>query len=104
NEWLLFIDADCEPLPGILDAYFAEPPGPQVGALAGDVLDAPGQDALVARYTRSRQLLDADRGAAFEFKPAAVTANLLVRRATWAAVGGFLEAIRSGGDSDFSWR
>jgi colanic acid/amylovoran biosynthesis glycosyltransferase len=104
NEWLLFVDADCEPVPGIVDAYFAEPPGREIGALAGDVLDAPEQDALVARYTRSRQLLDADRGASFEFKPAAVTANLLVRRSAWAAVGGFLEAIRSGGDSDFSWR
>jgi glycosyltransferase involved in cell wall biosynthesis/GT2 family glycosyltransferase len=103
NNWLLFVDADCEPAADILDAYLAQLPDEGVGALAGDVFDAE-QDAVVARYTRSRQLLDADRGAAFEYKPAAVTANLMVRREAWAAVGGFLEAIRSGGDSDFSWR
>src|SRR3954451_10464820 len=104
SDWLLFIDADCRPDPGILDSYFAAAPGERVGALAGDVLDDPSQTALVARYTRSRELLDADRGAAFEYKPQAVTANLMVRRAAWASVGGFLEAIRSGGDTDFSWR
>ena len=104
NDWLLFMDADCVPEPDLLDAYLPETPAERTGALAGDVLDAPGQNALVARYTRSRQLLDADRGAAFGYKPAAVTANLMVRRAAWSAAGGFLEAIRSGGDSDFSWR
>ena len=104
NDWLLFMDADCVPEPDLLDAYLADAPGERTGALAGDVLDAPGQNALVARYTRSRQLLDADRGAEFEYKPQAVTANLMVRRAAWSAAGGFLEAIRSGGDSDFSWR
>ena len=25
NEWILFLDADCTPQPGLLDAYFAEP-------------------------------------------------------------------------------
>lgn len=104
NEWLLFMDADCIPTAGILDAYLPADPGEHVGALAGDVLDDAAQDALIARYTRSRKLLDADRGMAFGFKPQAVTANLMVRRAAWASVGGFLEAIRSGGDTDFSWR
>ncbi len=33
-----------------------------------------------------------------------MTANLLVRRAAWASVGGFHEGIRSGGDTEFSWR
>ena len=104
NEWVLFIDSDCRPAADLLDAYFREPVGDRVGALAGDVLDARDQDALVARYTRSRRLLDADRGAEFAYKPAAVTANLLVRKAGWSAVGGFVEGIRSGGDSDFAWR
>jgi colanic acid/amylovoran biosynthesis glycosyltransferase len=104
NEWVLFMDADCRPVPELLDAYFAEPVGERVGALAGDVLDDPAQTALIARYTRSRQLLDADRGMEFAYKPQAVTANLMVRRAAWAALGGFAEGIRSGGDTDFSWR
>ena len=34
----------------------------------------------------------------------AVTANLLVRREAWKAVGGFAEHPRSGADADFCWR
>ena len=34
----------------------------------------------------------------------AVTANVLVRREAWAAVGGFAEGTRSGADADFCWR
>lgn len=104
SDWLLFMDSDCMPVPDLLDRYFSAPVTENVGALAGDVLDAADQDAVVARYTASRELLDADRNIEFEYKPAAITANLMVRRAAWSSIGGFLEGIRSGGDSDFSWR
>ncbi|MDP9293112.1 MAG: glycosyltransferase, partial [Actinomycetota bacterium] len=55
NEWLLFIDADCVPPAGLLDQYFAAPPGPRCGVVAGEVAGAPDQDALLARWTRSRR-------------------------------------------------
>jgi hypothetical protein len=38
------------------------------------------------------------------YRPMAVTANLLVRRAAWESVGGFAERTRSGADADFCWR
>jgi GT2 family glycosyltransferase len=34
----------------------------------------------------------------------AVTANLLVRRSAWEALGGFAEDSVSGADADFCWR
>jgi GT2 family glycosyltransferase len=104
NDWLLFVDADCRLPPSLLDDYFRAGPVPEgVGAVAGAVVGDPDQDALAARYARSRRHLDqADH--LREDPPYAITANLLVRRDAWSAVGGFAEGVRSGGDTDFSWR
>src|SRR2546429_9038116 len=35
SEWLLFMDGDCIPAAGILDAYFDAPPAPACGGVAG---------------------------------------------------------------------
>lgn len=102
NDWFLFTDADCQPGPLILDLYFSESPGDQCGAVAGEVK---AQDSgLLARYAVSRGMLSQKAGMEHSFRPSAVTANLLVRRAAWHSVGGFHERIRSGGDTDFCWR
>jgi hypothetical protein len=57
-EWILFLDADCRPSAGLLDAYFAEPIPGDCGALAGQILGEPGQRSFAARYARSRRLFD----------------------------------------------
>lgn len=101
-DWLLFLDADCVPVASLLDAYFEPAPDPAAGAVAGAVLAVEASDAVLARYARSRGLLDQDSFMTREH-PFAVTANLLVRRRAFDALGGF-EAVRSGGDVDFSWR
>ena len=103
NDWLLFTDADCEPDPGLLDAFFEPPPAGEVGAISGSVTATDGE-GLVERWGASRRLLDQETAARHTAGPAAVTANLLVRRAAWEAVGGFLEGVRSGGDLEFCWR
>ena len=103
TEWILFVDADCRPDPGILETYFEPPPGPGVGALAGAVR-ADCRQALLARYARSRCYLSQQELLEDPYRPHAVTANLLVRQRAWASVGGFAEGVRSGGDSDFCWR
>jgi len=106
--WLLFLDADVEPPADLLDRLFDPPPGPAVGVLAGAVLDSdPGPGGPAAeRYAHLKAsmsqetTLAEDRGRwAF-----AQTANAAVRREAFAAVGGFREDVRSGGDADLCWR
>lgn len=103
-DWLLFTDADCRPRPDLLDAYFAPPPGDVVGALAGEIVAAHAGGTLAQRYAADRRLLSGELFLAHPYKPMGVTANLLVRRAAFEAVGGFAEGIRSGGDADLCWR
>lgn len=104
GEWLLFVDADCSPVPGLLDEYFAEPVPEDVGAVAGGVAAVSSAvDGVVARHARSRPYLDQASFLADPRGGFAATANLLVRRNAWERLGGFCE-VRSGGDVDFSWR
>jgi GT2 family glycosyltransferase len=104
GEWLLFLDADCRPRPTLIDDYFAERIDERCGAIAGRVMAAPGQDALVARYARSRGHLSQAAHMRDDHLPYGITANLLVRRAAFDELGGFQEGLRSGGDADLCWR
>ena len=101
-EWLLFLDADCVPTPELVDEYFAPPPSASDGAVAGELTAA--EDGLLSRYAAARGMLSQRANLSHPHAPAAVTANLLVRRAAWHSIGGFQEGIRSGGDTDFCWR
>ena len=104
GEWLLFCDADCVPVPDLLERYFAEPIDPGSGAVAGGIVGVVEQDSLLARYARDRNFLDQAEGMHGSSGVAAATGNLLVRRRTFDELGGFAEGIRSAGDVDFCWR
>jgi glycosyltransferase involved in cell wall biosynthesis len=104
NEWILFLDADCLPQPGLLTAYFAEPIADDCGAVAGQILGAPDQRSFAARYARSRKLFDHADGLIRADGGGAAAGNLLVRRAAFERIGGFTEGIRSGGDLDLCQR
>ena len=105
GEWLFFTDSDCRPYADVLDQFFAGGPvDDTVGALVGEIEGVADQTALVSRYARSRGHLRQEGHWLYPYRPWGVTANLLVRRSAWESVGGFLEGIRSGGDTEFSWR
>jgi mycofactocin glycosyltransferase len=107
GDWILFIDADCEPRPELLDRYFAEPIPDDCGLLAGGIVGLSEQRSLIARYTRDRRFYDGERGLGANGTlegGAAPTGNLLVRRETFERLEGFEEGIRSAGDFDFCWR
>ena len=103
ERWLLFTDADCMPVPWLLDAYFTQPVADDVGALAGSVLSDPAQRHFLARYATDRGFLDQEAGL-HTAEDAAATANLAVRRSAFDEIGGFEEGIRSGGDVDLCRR
>jgi GT2 family glycosyltransferase len=104
GEWLLFVDSDCVPEPDLLDAYFAEPVPDRCAVLAGEISGDQTQAGLMPRYARSRNYLSQTEGLHGKAGTAAATANMLVRRSAFDAVGGFAEGIRSGGDVDLCWR
>jgi GT2 family glycosyltransferase len=102
GEWLLFIDADCQPPADLLDRYFTDPPGARVGIVAGEIEGVTDQEALLARWARSRRGQWVSHHLETGPAPAGVTANMLVRRAAFEQLGGF--RIGGGGDLDLSWR
>ena len=104
GEWLLFLDADCEAPADLLERYFVPEPGAEVGALAGEIVPAPDADTLAARYATARNFLSARAHFAHPYLPRAAAANLLVRRAAFEALSGFVEGIRAAEDTDFCWR
>jgi GT2 family glycosyltransferase len=103
GEWLVFLDADCVPEPGLLDAYFEPPPADRTAVLAGAIEDWTDEDTAVARHIAHRRKLDQANTLGHR-RPYGQTANLAVRRAAFDAVGGWPDPVRSGGDADLCWR
>lgn len=107
GEWMVFLDGDVEPRPGLLARYFEHPPGERTAVLGGTVAEVPERQptSLAARYTVKTQLINpvGESGDAGRFGYA-VTANCAIRRAAFEAVGGFTGSIRSGGDADICFR
>jgi GT2 family glycosyltransferase len=104
GEWILFLDSDCRAPRWLIDAYFRAPVADDVGALAGEVVPLLEGDTLVARYGSARGFLSQQAHLNHPYRPRAVAANLLVRRAAFEQVGGFYEGVRAAEDTDFSWR
>jgi GT2 family glycosyltransferase len=102
-EWLLFLDADVRFDADLLDRLFATPPAPSTGVLAGAIDDEVVVDGPVARWLRDRRQMD-QRNTLGSPRPYAQTAHCAVRRGAFAAVGGFADDIRSGGDADLCFR
>lgn len=104
GKWLLFIDADTRPAPGLLDAYFDPPPRPQTAVLAGSIADlAPGR-SWVARHAAGRAQMSQRTTLDRRGTPYAQTANCAVLRSAFESVGGFAQDIKAGEDADLCFR
>ena len=102
--WIVFLDADVEVEPELLERYFATPVAPGTGVLAGEIEPTlPPGGGRVARYG----VLQGHLGREGVSKPGheyALTANVAVRRQAFEALGGFADGVRSAGDADFCFR
>jgi glycosyl transferase family 2 len=104
--WIVFLDGDVSPAPDLLDRYLEPAPADDVGVLAGRIADQPAGpgDPLALRYAAAHGLMDDAITLGDGRWAYAQTANCAVRREAFAAVGGFVETIRSGGDADLCFR
>lgn len=101
-EWLVFIDADTRPEPGLLDAYFDPAPGQRTAILAGTIVDVAARSTLVARHDVARQRMSQDMTLRHR-RPYAQTANCAVLRSAFDSVHGFDDQAR-GEDADLCFR
>ena len=101
-----FLDSDCVPGPGWLDALLPHFADPAVGAVAPRIVPAEPGHTWLARYEGASSTLDMGARASIvrpgSRVPYVPGAALVVRRA--AAGTGFTETMRVGEDVDFVWR
>lgn len=106
SEWILFLDADVDPAPALLDRYFDDPPAEGTGVVAGGLEDSAlgPRPTLAERYAVQASQMSQENTLQAGHWAYAQTANALVRRTAFESVGGFEEGIRSGGDADLCFR
>jgi GT2 family glycosyltransferase len=106
GEWLVFIDADTEPEPDLLDAYFDPPPAPETAVLAGGIRDVADRSAptRAARHAVARAQMSQAVTLERAEHPYAQSANIAVRRHVLVHSGGFAEHARAGEDADLCFR
>ena len=104
-EWIVFLDADVEPAADLLERYFEVPPAERRACSpAASRRRRRAGGGLVTRFGVLQGHLDVAGDDGPDGREHALTANLAVRRAAFAAVGGFADDIRSGGDADLCFR
>jgi glycosyltransferase involved in cell wall biosynthesis len=104
NDWILFLDSDVQAPSTLIDDFFSTPIADDVGAVTGDIIGTPNATSVAARYGTVRNFLGQRSHVMNPYRPRAASANLLVRKAAFAAVGGYREGIRQAEDTDFTWR
>ncbi|MBV9310823.1 MAG: glycosyltransferase [Solirubrobacterales bacterium] len=106
GEWIVFLDADVEPIGDLLDRYFEFEPAARTGLLAGGILDeeVPADGPLAARYAYLRGAMSQQDTFDFGSWGYPKSANIACRRVAYEAVGGFREDIRAAEDADLTYR
>jgi GT2 family glycosyltransferase len=102
--WLLFIDADVQVPPDLIERYFDPAPSDTTAIISGEIVNqAPtaGQRVpLAVRYAYRAQLLSQENTMSNPDFAYAMTANCAIRRDAFETGGGFVANIRSGGDAE----
>jgi mycofactocin system glycosyltransferase len=107
---VVFLDADCVPAEGWLDALLPHFRDPQVAAVAPRVVAVPdwGTPPILAAYESRRSPLDLGPAEADVHPgsrvPYVPTAALAVRISALSQAGGFDETLKYGEDVDLVWR
>jgi GT2 family glycosyltransferase len=104
TDWILFLDADTVAPADLLARFFATPIPDTAGAVAGEISGIVERPTLAARFGADRNFLSQAVHMNNRYKPRAASANLLVRRAAFIALNGFVEGVRAAEDTDFTWR
>jgi GT2 family glycosyltransferase len=98
TRWILFLDSDCLPTPGLIDGYRSALDG--AIAYAG-IVRAEQRDAVSYYYDTQGILIPPPLWVDGEKRPAyLITANVLVWREALAQLGGFDERFPSAGGED----
>ncbi len=103
GELIAFTDSDCIAEPTWLERLVEGSEEASIGAFAGRVL-AHQPVTVLEQFAERRRQVSQDASMACRFLPYAITANVAYRRELLAALGGFEEALISGGDAALSWR
>ncbi|GAA0314998.1 mycofactocin biosynthesis glycosyltransferase MftF [Actinoallomurus spadix] len=107
TELVAFVDSDCSPSPGWLDALLPHFADPKVAAVAPRIASAPG-GSLLERYETARSPHDLGRSPG-QVRPRSPvgyvsTTVLVVRRSVLSEAGGLSEEMRFGEDLDLVFR
>ena len=103
GELVAFTDSDCIAELTWLERLVEGWEDASAGAFAGRVL-AYQPTTVLEQFAERRRQVSQDASMACRFLPYAITANVAYRRQLLEALGGFDEALISGGDAALSWR
>lgn len=105
GELIAFLDSDCIPQPRWLDTLVAAlDDAPRAGAAGGRVIAAPPTTLLQRYQARAGYYFNAELAMSETRMPYLLVGNSCYRRTALEQLHGFDETLRSGEDTDLSWR
>jgi glycosyltransferase involved in cell wall biosynthesis len=100
---LVFLDADCRPVPNWLTCMLRSFDDPNVGCVAGEIRLIYDSSELGA-YLNSKRHLSQAVNFNHPFLPYGGSGNVAFRKKVLDVIGGFDEELYSGHDADICWR